>query len=450
MKVFISFLSLILLVACSNENITQNNNDSLSNIVSKDKFNKKKNQNFDKNIQFNDSLLSVLYGINDNLRSELLNDYFKDDNSFSYNKISPNCLQFYQQIGEDYRRENISFLKLLSKKEIICFSGFISDSKGIKNYFYFIQNIQGKWINVSQMIVKRGIISLIENNLNIVVNYNKIGEKYSFVSNYSNIPFYFFFDNKAQILYFSDSKWKVLTDLSFFEGEISIFSDNRNAARKNILSDDELENCRIENNLNKALIKSQYVFILDLSGTSIYKLSPQIANLNRLQILILNDNYLTSLSDELLKLSKLQILRVNNNKLTELPAEISKLQNIEEISASYNQLVKIPESVSKINSLEILNLNHNKLSDFVEDCSQLKNLKILDLSNNNISRLPDNFGEMLNIVSLDLSNNPIETLPTSFYNLNNLAYLNILNTNISDDIALKLMDKYPDISLIMD
>ncbi|MEA3451963.1 MAG: leucine-rich repeat domain-containing protein, partial [Bacteroidota bacterium] len=371
MKIFISFLFLLLFFSCSNENTLKKNNDSLQNIVPKDKINKDKKLKKTKNNQFNDSLLNVLYSIDKSLRSELLNDYFKDASYFSYNKTSPYSLQFYQQLETNYKRENITFLKSLYNKEIICFSGFISDSKGIKNYFYFIQKINNKWINVSQMIVKRSIISLIDNNLTSVIRYKKFGDVYSFVSDYSNIPFYFFFDNKLQILFFSDSKWSVLAYLVFFEGEISILSNNKNSAKKNVLSDDELENSRIENNLNKALKKSQRVYILDLSGTSINKLSPQIANLNRLQILILNDNYLTRLSEELLQLPKLQILRINNNKLIELPEKIGKLQNIKEISASYNQLVKIPESVSKINSLEILNLSDNKLTEFVADCSQL-------------------------------------------------------------------------------
>ncbi len=454
MRLIFVLLLLSLLCSCSNDqNVKRINSTNSKKIISKvknDSLPLKEQNNHCKKI-YTDSLLNIIYNIDAKYRSNLINDFFNKSRNISCKRFTSHSLQFYFSAGNYYERENVSFLNTLTKRNIICFNGFVSDSNGIQSHVYFLQKFDGKWINISQFFINNNIISLIENKLKINFSFKKLDEVYSFVSDYTNIPFYFSFGKPAKILYYSDSSWNILSDLILEDGKLSVVDrNNGNEAKQQVLSADELDNCKIYNSINKAVEESQFVYVLDLSSNSMDSLSQKIGLLNNLQVLILNDNNLTHLPSLFLHLRKIQILRINNNKLKRLPAEIGKLKYLQEISASFNDISQLPVSLSKSASLKILNVDHNKLSSFFPDCASLKNLNILNLSHNKIQKLPEDFGDMKNLISIDISNNPIDNLPESFFKIKNIIYLDVTNTKIPDQTLVKIMDIYPDLRIKMD
>lgn len=99
----------------------------------------------------------------------------------------------------------------------------------------------------------------------------------------------------------------------------------------------------------------------NLSGT----LSPSIANLTNLQILLLQ----------------------NNNITGPIPAEIGKLKNLQTLDLSNNHFTnEIPSSLGHLNALQYMKLNNNSLSGPIpESVANMTQLALVDLSFNNLS-----------------------------------------------------------------
>jgi Leucine-rich repeat (LRR) protein len=104
------------------------------------------------------------------------------------------------------------------------------------------------------------------------------------------------------------------------------------------------------------------VYKMSLRGNKIRKLTPEIAKLYNLQILILNDCKLKSLPDEIGQLKNLQELIVFKNKLVTLPENVGSLRHLEVLLASRNRLIYLPSSLRTLENLRKLDISFNQLS----------------------------------------------------------------------------------------
>ncbi|KST66804.1 leucine-rich repeat domain-containing protein [Mastigocoleus testarum] len=167
----------------------------------------------------------------------------------------------------------------------------------------------------------------------------------------------------------------------------------------------------------------QGVTELDLSGSELTVVPPEIGQLTNLQSLNLYNNQLTALPSEIGELTNLQSLNLYNNQLTVLPPEIGKLTNLQLLDLYNNQLISLPLETRKLTNLQSLNLYNNQLTTLLPEIGQLTNLQSLNLYNNQLSILPSEIGKLTNLQSLDLSNNQLTSLPKEFGQLNNLLFL---------------------------
>lgn len=110
---------------------------------------------------------------------------------------------------------------------------------------------------------------------------------------------------------------------------------------------------------------ARYTDVLNLSGSGLTRLPPEIGELTHLTRLSLKNNHLTSLPPEIGKLTHLRELWLDDNRLTSLPPELGRLTRLRWLSLRNNQLRELPESIADLSGLEMLELGGNPLPEAV-------------------------------------------------------------------------------------
>ncbi len=142
----------------------------------------------------------------------------------------------------------------------------------------------------------------------------------------------------------------------------------------------------------------------DLSGS----LSPQIANLAQLEILVIS-GLGGQIPSEIGGLTNLTEIRMSNNGSNNvltgsIPITFGNLANLRVLRFDHNQLTgNIPTELGNLSNLETLYLDHNNFSGMIPSAlGNLSNLRFLYLSVNQLTgTLPDSF---VGLTSLDLLN----------------------------------------------
>ncbi len=442
------FVIIINLFSCEIDKKNNSNNSTDTSLVEIDDTILNINNNID-----SISNLYIIQRINlldSNYLPYVIKKYKNSNAQVSVDVLNDFSAVFSYQNKNEFYQTNSQIFSTQKNNEIICFSSFkLSDSLFV-SYFYFLQNYNGYWSNISQLIMTDEVLLLVENELNSNIEYKTSNRLSAFYTEKTKYPVLFDFSEPYSLKINIDGEWQKISDLIFDENRLTLNKNEIVEYQNKLLNSSELDIAKRYTLLDEAIEDSINVYILDLSSSGMKKLSKEISLLKRLQILVLDENFLTELPKEIELLTNLQILRSSNNKICSIPENIGDLKNLEEISFSFNQLDYLPLSLSKLTNLKVLNIDHNKLSNLLIDFSQMKQLVILNISDNNIKQLPVSIGKLDKLVSLNISNNPIEALPSQFFELKNLTYFDVRNTKIPDSQLVKLMQNNPDLTIVMD
>ncbi|TPP55768.1 Leucine-rich repeat protein [Fasciola gigantica] len=119
------------------------------------------------------------------------------------------------------------------------------------------------------------------------------------------------------------------------------------------------------------------------------RIPPTIQELQKLQVLDLEENHLDCLPLEIGNLTELQRLVVQSNRLTALPRTIGNLQNLIYLAAGENDLQGIPVEIGDLRKLETLYLNDNiNLMDLPTELALCCNLQIMSIENCPLTKIP--------------------------------------------------------------
>jgi hypothetical protein len=192
---------------------------------------------------------------------------------------------------------------------------------------------------------------------------------------------------------------------------------------------------------------------LRLIGQTFSSFPYQIANLNYLQLIVIQDHStlildnnigklsslnnlsltscdITYLPDSIGQLDSLRTIYVRDCKLSQLPATIGDCKNLHNIELRNNLLTSLPSSIGNLDSLRTLELSENQISDLPETIGNLSSLQELQIARNKLSVLPNSIC-MLRLHKLNLSNNALRALPDSIISINptdvNVDYNNLCN-----------------------
>lgn len=427
----------------------QDSDDTLivSQVPDTNKIENKNNNIFDTN---SIEVLKIINTIDSNYLPHIVREYISNKNSVKISILNNYTVDFFKSYSDSSFYSRIQFIFPYTNLPICSISSNKKTSDGVKSYFYFLQNYNNNWTNVSQLVVTNYFLNYLENLIESKLTYKLEYDKYCFSSDYIQKSFIFNFEKTSNILVYENNKLNKSIEILFFDGVLVIKNDIKTKSNSSLLSAEELTFSKKFRSINSALTDSTNAYILDMSGLGVSKVSNDISFLKRLQVLVLDDNYFTTIPNDLCNLKKLQIIRINHNDITILPDNIGKLPYLEEFSVSYNRLNSIPTSLNNAENLKVLNLDNNNISILNLNFQNLINLTVLNISNNKISKIPESIGDLKYLVSLDISNNPISKLPEEIYKLKTLTYLNITNTKISENQIFRFYEINPEITIIMD
>lgn len=181
---------------------------------------------------------------------------------------------------------------------------------------------------------------------------------------------------------------------------------------------------------------------LHLGSMGLTELPEQLAQLTRLQKLILHQNNLKALPDWIGRLASLQVLDVHENALAALPDSIGQLARLQELVVGGNHLTTLPESLANASELEALWLGHglsdahgNPLEQLPACIRSLTNLRELILISCQLTSVPEWLGELTQLERIDLDKNRLTEVPSSLGQLENLRILDLRDNPLNPELS---------------
>ncbi|XP_003741154.1 leucine-rich repeat-containing protein 40 [Galendromus occidentalis] len=162
---------------------------------------------------------------------------------------------------------------------------------------------------------------------------------------------------------------------------------------------------------------------LFLGSNRLTTLPPEIAQLEHLTILELQDNNISKLPQQMESLSNLIRLNLSHNKMTELPDCLCHLKDLRVLALHHNEIKSVSDNINSLLSLDDLDLSHNKLKELPDAFTFLSRTKKINLANNCLEALPADMDSMIQLVLLDLSNNCLTKLPEAIGRCGHLEQL---------------------------
>jgi len=133
---------------------------------------------------------------------------------------------------------------------------------------------------------------------------------------------------------------------------------------------------------------------LNLMAKNLSLLPKEIGQLQALQWLHLDNNYLVSVPKEVGQLKALHGLYLGCNRLVSVPKEIGQLKTLRVLYLNYNRLIGIPKKIGQLKALEWLYLDNNRLVSIPKEIGQLQALHGLYLDNNRLVSIPKEIGQL--------------------------------------------------------
>lgn len=170
------------------------------------------------------------------------------------------------------------------------------------------------------------------------------------------------------------------------------------------------------------------VTVLDMpSNLVLGQVTPTIAELNELQVLVLYNNSMQgTLPQELFMMDKLEVLNLRTNMFAAGIPEKIQLPLIRNITLSNNQLQGYIPSEWDTPNLEYLYLSGNSFQgELPSGLGKLANLIELDVSTNFLTSVSEDIGEIKSLETLRLNGNRFQetTIPDNWAKLTNLRVI---------------------------
>ncbi len=165
----------------------------------------------------------------------------------------------------------------------------------------------------------------------------------------------------------------------------------------------------------------------------------------QLSTLVLSRTRLKRLPNSIFEIDSLQILKVDHNYLEEIPADICNLMNLKLFSCDGQRprLRALPSSIIQLMDLQVLSFSNNSITN-ISFVIQMPRLRVLRCGHNLISRLPNQLINLRDLMVLDVSHNRLEYIPSTFVDLIKRLYqfryfnLTLRPSYVREDKALLL------------
>ena len=172
-------------------------------------------------------------------------------------------------------------------------------------------------------------------------------------------------------------------------------------------------------------------------------LTPQVGNLEELEVLDISNNSITALPPNINENTKLRVLDVAGNKMSSLPFELLVSLPLIEIHAARNRLdgVLFPTDVPGLLDLKFLDVANNALTLIVGSGGlELPSLQSFNVTENRLTQMPEMLG-WTELLTLTMAGNRLASLPESIIALKRLKSIDFSRNDIRKlDERLGLME----------
>lgn len=172
------------------------------------------------------------------------------------------------------------------------------------------------------------------------------------------------------------------------------------------------------------------LIVLNATDNELTALPPEIASLTALKAIFVNGNHLAALPPEIAFLTKLEVLYLNDNHFTMLPPEIASLTALDTLSLFNNQLTELPAGIGALKVLRRLGVGMNRLTNLRPEIAALTELKDLNLAINRLTSLPPEIAALSQLESLDLALNQLGRVPPEIASLTGLKHLDLSHNQL--------------------
>ena len=161
-------------------------------------------------------------------------------------------------------------------------------------------------------------------------------------------------------------------------------------------------------------------------------LTPQVGNLEVLEVLDVSNNSITALPPNINENTKLRVLDVAGNKMSSLPFELLVSLPLIEINAARNRLdgVLFPSDCPGLLDLKFLDVAKNALTSIVGSGGlELPSLQSFNVTENRLIQMPEMLG-WTELLTLTMAGNRLASLPESIIALKKLKSIDFSRNDI--------------------
>ena len=142
--------------------------------------------------------------------------------------------------------------------------------------------------------------------------------------------------------------------------------------------------------------------------------------------------------------SRLKSLILINNNIFQLPQSIGNLDYLEGLDLEFNYLQALPNSFGNLFNLKYLDLSSNNIDFLPDNFFNLENLLTLGLYNNDLQLIQNDIGLLSNLQFINLSYNQLASIPDEICNLQNVNWSDTwINLNFSYIYNNNICPPYP-------
>ncbi|KAL3739844.1 hypothetical protein ACJRO7_021160 [Eucalyptus globulus] len=138
-----------------------------------------------------------------------------------------------------------------------------------------------------------------------------------------------------------------------------------------------LRNCKELRKLPKSFARVASLIELDLSYTTITRLSNSIGNQKHMSLLQLRCTEIKEIPSSIGNLQELKSLVLSYTKIRELPISIGNLESLQELDVSRTQCRRLPESIGDLRKLKVINISESLIRELPRSIVELKELEEL-------------------------------------------------------------------------
>jgi hypothetical protein len=153
---------------------------------------------------------------------------------------------------------------------------------------------------------------------------------------------------------------------------------------------------------------------LDLAKNRLYHLPKALNNLELLQTLNLEANFLEMIPSEIGMLTNLKVLLLAKNRLLDFPESACSLKSLRILNLEKNQLINLPKAITQLNLME-LKIGHNFIESLENTLFQGplgKSIKVFSCVENNLLEIPESIIEIDSMCMVEFDYNPYITPPS--------------------------------------